>query len=95
MIQLMFELSVCNGDFRTSLLGANLAHIKMVSASDGFLVNVPKITIYRNRRLQMSIKSIQLRMILIAFCLVLQDFSGKQTLPPESYESPRVKVTGM
>ena len=67
----------------------------MVSTPDGFLVNVPKITIYRNRRLQVSIKSVQLRMILIAFCLVLQDLSGKHALSPQSDESPRVNVTGM
>jgi hypothetical protein len=77
------------------LLGANLGHIKMVSTPDGFLVNEPNITIHRNRGLQMSIKSIQLRMILIAFCLVLQNLSGKQAFPPESDESPRIKVTGM
>ena len=34
-------------------------------------------------------------MILIAFSLALQDFSGKQTFPPESDDSPCVKVFGM
>ena len=95
MIQLVLELSVRYWNFRTSLLGANLGYVKMISTPDGFLVNVPKITIYRNRGLQMSIKSIYLGVILIAFCLALQDLWGEQALPPESNECPRVKVLGM
>jgi hypothetical protein len=74
---------------------ADLARIKMVSALDGFFVNVTEITVDSDSGPQMSVKSIQLRMILIAFCLLLQDFSGKQAFPPQGDESPRIKVSGM